>query len=441
MQETIEEWFEQHCVKITYDGENGSAILIPMDNKEVYCITAGHCIKNTEQIEKEKLSIKRELSSKLQEFTYCYKDHLVIKELDIAILKLVCEESLSRVMIKDLNVGECVKNVGFPEYLEINDNQLKRYDMSGKVNKVTTENKVVIECNNPNFTYDNSANELIPGMSGEGIFGMDKGTVYLGGIITDLLATNGAYNALLGITIGKINTELISNSWESINPYDYSDFKKFDTYVSLFDKPMDTVCRKKKQHIYNNIKPKNIVEHCGKKLIWPYGMPDINDHKLWSVWLLYLILRCVEDDNNIKEGRFYYIDGERGKRKIKLIYATNSTKLDTFLKNFIINAEEENLEDGELILVQTCSFPPCTQYLEPARVKEIVSDIADDELEDNQLLIDSVKDASKGISMMHISNLINSISHSLENKCNEHMEEKEVIEMVRERLHEVLYEY
>lgn len=441
MQETIEEWFEQHCVKITYDGKNGSGVLIPMGNKEVFCITAGHCINNVEQIEIEKLSIKRELMSKMQEFTYSYIDNLIIKELDIAIIKLECKEFLSKVMIKEFILGVDVKNVGFPEYLEINDNQLKRNDMSGKVNKVTTDDKIIVECNIPNFTYDNSADDLIPGMSGEGIFMVDRGTVYLGGIITDFYAKSGAFNSLLGITVSRINNELVKKNWKSLNPYDYSDFKSFDADVKLFDKPMETVCRKKKQHIYENIIPKNIVEHCGRKLIWPYGMPDINDRKLWSIWLLYLILRCIEDENNIREGRFYYIEGERGKRKIKLIYATNKTKLDTFLKDFIIRAEEENIEDGELILVETCSFAPCTLYLAPERVKEIVSDIGDDDLENNQLLIDSVKDATKGISIMHISNLINDIRSLIERKCNDHMEEKEVIEMVRERLHEVLYEY
>ncbi|RKD33946.1 ABC-three component system protein [Lacrimispora algidixylanolytica] len=441
MQETIEEWFERHCVKITYDEENGSGVLIPMDNNEVYCITAAHCIKYAKQMDKEKLIIKREISSNLQQFTYCYIDNFIIEELDIAILRLKCTEPLSKVMIKELKLGVDVKNVGFPEFLEINDNQIRRYDLSGKVNKVTTDNKIIVESLTPFFTYDNSASELIPGMSGEGIFGVDRGTIYLGGIITDLSAKNGAYSSLLGITIKRINTVLIANKWKSINPYDYSDFKNFDADVKLFDKPMDTVFRKKKQHIYSNIKPKNIVEHCGKKLIWPYGMPDIGDRKLWSIWLLYLILRCIEDENNIKEGRVYCIDGIRGKRKIKLIYVTNNTKLDTFLKDFIIHSEEENLEDRELILVETCSFPPYTIYLEPERVKEIVSDIADDDLENNHLLIDSVKDTSKGISMMHISNLINDIRSMLEKRCSEKMEEEEVTKMVRDRLHEVLYEY
>ena len=108
-----------------------------------------------------------------------------------------------------------------------------------------------------------------------------------------------------------------------------------------------------------------------------------------EAWLLYLIIRCIEDRENLKNENYYMIKGIDGDRSVKVFYVTNHTKLPDFLKDYLQNAYFD-INDGELMIIKT-DKTPAKKILPSSKINEIVTNISRTISVENHLYIDDVK--------------------------------------------------
>lgn len=52
------------------------------------------------------------------------------------------------------------------------------------------------------------------------------------------------------------------------------------------------------------ITPQDIIETRGNKIVWPYSNITIINSKVWEEWLLYLIIRSIENKSNLENKNF-----------------------------------------------------------------------------------------------------------------------------------------
>ena len=74
------------------------------------------------------------------------------------------------------------------------------------------------------------------------------------------------------------------------------------------------------QNVRNNVLPIDIINKCGEKLVWPYSTTKLHNKNIWEGWLLYLIIRSIENKDNMKDDKFYVLNSID--RKVKLIYCS-----------------------------------------------------------------------------------------------------------------------
>ena len=109
-------------------------------------------------------------------------------------------------------------------------------------------------------------------------------------------------------------------------------FEEFvDGTLEIFDEPLMEVCSAQIPEIIKNVSPNNIIDHCGNKVVWPYSDKNMLKKEVWEDWLLYLIIRCIENRENMKDENYYIFKGQDGDRRVKIFYSTKYTKFPRFI--------------------------------------------------------------------------------------------------------------
>ncbi|MFR6462419.1 MAG: ABC-three component system protein [Anaerostipes hadrus] len=173
------------------------------------------------------------------------------------------------------------------------------------------------------------------------------------------------------------------------------------------------------------------------KIVWPYSNKSILKQTVWEEWLLYLIIRCIESRDNVKNEGFYVIKNKEKNRKVKVLYATNHTKLPDFLKDYLDKAYQD-ISPGQIMIIKT-DTTPASKRISSIKMSKIVSDISNAISIDNHVYIDSVENSIRQMSIIHISALVDEMINFVEQEENEGLRGKALEKKLGERIVEVLY--
>ena len=315
---------------------------------------------------------------------------------------------------------------------------IKRYLLRGEINDIPSKSIIQINSESSFETYESTASQNVSGYSGSGVFIEEDNRIYLCGILNDLCSPEGAFSAINGISIFRIDDELFKAQNIHLPNIRWCSFNDFvQGTLEIFDDPLVEVCSVQIPEIIRNVTPKNIMDRCGSKIVWPYSHKSVLKNELWEAWLLYLIIRCIEDRENLKNENYYMIKGIDGDRSVKVFYVTNHTKLPDFLKDYLQNAYFD-INDGELMIIKT-DKTPAKKILPSSKINEIVTNISRTISVENHLYIDDVKSSMQHISLVHIEALIDEMVRFIDEDGNEQLSGKELERKLSGRILEVLH--
>lgn len=435
----ITDFYDKVVIKIEYEGSYGSGILIS-DTKKTnsYLITAWHCLKKQTDISYEKIKIFRQVAGDIKEISLNFREKTIFRESDIIIFTIEFLDDIPEYQIIEPEIKEKVAIVGFPNALNSVSSNIKRYLLRGVINDIPGQSIIQINSDRSLETYESTASQNVSGYSGSGIFIEGDNRIYLCGILNELCSPEGAFSAINGISIFRIDDELFKEKnihLPNIRWCSFSDFVQ--GALEIFDDPLMEICSVQIPEITKNVTPKNIIDRCGSKIVWPYSYKSVLKNELWEAWLLYLIIRCIEDRDNLKNENYYMIRGIDGDRSIKVFYVTNHTKLPDFLKDYMQNAYLD-IDNGELMIIKT-DKTPAKKILPSSKIDEIVTNISRTISAENHLYIDDVKSGMQHISLVHIEALIDEMVRFIDEDGNEQLSGRELERKLSERILEVLH--
>ena len=192
--------FDKNCIRIEYDGEAGSGIIIPaFDNSKIYIVTAHHVLKDTEEgnLDISKISFFRTIDGIYQELKLTINDYKCDSKADIAVIQADYIDGLPHIYLSSAYDKEELFFIGYP-YLLYNDEEEKNKRLS--LNIISSENrssfKYLGKITDNLSNYSISEIEHLKGFSGGGIVAKDNDLLYLIGIETNALTERGNYNAV-----------------------------------------------------------------------------------------------------------------------------------------------------------------------------------------------------------------------------------------------------
>ncbi len=329
----ITDFYDKVSVKIEYQENTGSGVLISHSEKtESYLITAYHCLGEQVDIDYQKIITFRQIKGKLERFYLKFRKHVIIKDNDVIIFTIDYLEDVPEYQIMNPEIKEEVTIAGFPNGLKGEDSTIHRYLLRGKVNDLPGKSIVQINSERNFDTYENDAKGNVSSYSGGGIFIESNDQAFLCGITTELGSAQGAFSIINGISIFKIDEELYEKTNMHLPNIKWCSFEEFvDGTLEIFDEPLMEVCSAQIPEIIKNVSPNNIIDHCGNKVVWPYSDKNMLKKEVWEDWLLYLIIRCIENRENMKDENYYIFKGQDGDRRVKIFYSTKYTKFPRFI--------------------------------------------------------------------------------------------------------------
>lgn len=432
-------FYDKVALKVEYEGQIGSGVLCSNVKKNSsYLITAWHCLKGQGDINYENIKTFRQVEGKMQEMNLIYRDKIILEDNDIIILFLDFMEDIPIYWISELDVHEEVFIVGFPKGLSSEKSSIARYALRGQVNELPGNYIIQINCTVPIETYESDAQNIVSQYSGSAIFVESDKQVYLAGIVTELGSPQGTFGVINGVMISKIDEELYQFGEGHLPNIKWCSFDEFvQSTLEIFDEPLMEICSVQIPEITRSVTPNNIVERCGNKIVWPYSVKGLLKKEVWEAWLLYLIIRCIESRENMKDENYYMIRDEDRNRQVKLYYATNHTKLPDFLKDYMQNAYCD-INNGELMIVGTQKIPT-QRVLSADKIEKIVSDISSTICAEQHLYIDEIKNSMQRISIVHIRKLVEEMEDFVEEHEADNLTGRELERELSERVWEILH--
>lgn len=433
------DFYDKVVVWIKYRGISGSGVLISsMEKNNSYLISAWHCFGKQSNINYGEIEVFRQEENELKQIFLNFKDSVIIEQNDIIICELDYIEDIPQYQIVRPENRDKVAFVGFPNGLSGEECMTHRYIIRGEINELPNDSIIQINSERSFETYSSDARKNMSSYSGSGIFIESDTIPYLCGIITDLGSKEGTFSFVNGISISVIDDILYRKKNIHLPNIKWSSFEKFVTNtLKIFDEPLANICSVQIPEIIENVTPDSILEHCGNKIVWPYSNKSILKQEVWEEWLLYLIIRCIESHDNVKNERFYVIKNREKNRKVKVLYSKDHTRLPDFLKDYLENAYQD-ISAGQVMIVKT-DTTPVLKKLSSRRIDKIVSDISSAISIENHIYIDDVESNIRQISIMHISALVDEMNNFIEQEENEGLKGRELEKKLGKRILEVLY--
>lgn len=433
-------FYDKVVVMTKYKGYSGSGVLIS-DGKEnnSYLISAWHCFEKNPNINYQEIKIFRQEKNNLKQMSLNFKGKIIVEQSDIIIFEIDYVDDIPQYQIIRPEIQEKAVFVGFPNGLSSEECNTHRYIMRGEINDFPNDSIIQVNSERNFETYISDAKSNVSGYSGCGIFLESDKNTYLCGIVTDLGSTNGLFSFVNGVSIYVIDEVLCKEKNVHLPNPKWSSFEKFiKSTLGIFEEPLSSICSVQIPEIIENVTPSSILEHCGNKIVWPYSDKSIRKKEVWEEWLLYLIIRCIESRDNVKNEGFYVIKNKEKSRKVKVLYATNHTKLPDFLKDYLENAYQD-ISSGQVMIVKT-DITPASKRISENKINKIVSDISSVISTENHIYIDTVESNIRQISIIHISALVDEMINFVEKEENGELSGQELEKKLGKKIMEVLYE-
>lgn len=203
----IEQKYEQHAVKISSNGINGSGCVIhPLNSESSFIFTAKHCLTENGQVEKDKVTLSGPLISDKVEIKDIFIDPLH----DVGIIQISRLNDYTSSLFVEPKKDLPVNLFGFPSLLK-GESQILPCRVS--FNK---ENYSEIELSQNQTTFEKSTPETIKGFSGSGIFHENANNLFIVGILVRLKACDGAYNNVCAYHISVFDNLLVEKGFSSL---------------------------------------------------------------------------------------------------------------------------------------------------------------------------------------------------------------------------------
>lgn len=438
----IDIFWDQVVVKTVYKGSNqGSGVILQTEKKNYsYLITAWHCLNQEKSVEMNAIQVFRQINGEMNLLSVIPIEIMIIEQYDIAIVKLELLNELPMYRMANVSYDESLVVVGFPRAMDNQLSRIKRFPLGAKVISIPEKNVFTLDSMQPLETITQTARDVVSCISGSGIFKVVEDEIFLCGIIIELSSPEGAFGALCGISRDCIQKSLSDSGWDPICDIDVCSFDIFkEQVIEIFEEPMNRICALQMPYIRNSVKPSDIKMRCGKKLVWPYSELNLNNKDVWEGWLLYLIFRSLESQENLKDEKYYMVDSVNGKRKVKLIYVTNKTTLSEFLKDYLQNAYVDVSKDAFLII--KTKKEPQTKILQASHIEKVVRDISNVISVNAEMRIDDVKSSIRKLSLIHIGKMVEELNIILEGFDADSEDESDLERKLGQRIGEMLYEF
>lgn len=434
-----ENFYDKVVVKIKYKNYNSSGVMISnIEKSESYLISAWHCFGNELSIVYRKMEIYRQEENDLKQLTLNFKGEIIVRECDIIIFEIDYIDDIPQYQIMRPEIKDKAVFVGFPNSLSDEECMTHRYIIRGEINDFPKDSIIQVNSERNFETYSCDAKSNMSGYSGGGIFVEDAGIPYLCGIVTNLGSAEGVFAFVNGISIFVIDDRLYKEKNIHLPNIKWSSFKKYiKSTLRIFEEPLVEICSVQIPEIIESVTPNSILNHCGNKIVWPYSDKAVLKEEVWEEWLLYLIIRCIESRENLKNEGFYVIKNKGKNRKVKVLYATNHIKLPDFLKDYLENAYQD-ISPGQIMIIKT-DTTPAAKKISSGKIDKIVSDISITISTENHIYIDTVESNIRQLSIIHISALIDEMINFIEQEENEELKGQELEKKLGKRIVEVLY--
>lgn len=439
----IDEFYDQIVIKTEYKKICGSGVLLQTaDMSNSYLLTAWHCIYKdaAEVAELGLLKIYRQINGNMQQIPIVPKDILAVSQNDLIVIKLEYIAGIQICRTVDVKVGDEVFITGFPRAMDNPQSIIKRYPLDAKIVSLPGENRILLNSGRAMTTFSQTAKDIMSNFSGSGIFKKVEDEMFLCGFITDLSSPDGAFESVLGFSRDCIQIKLAENEWDILCDIEVCSFQIFqNSVIEIFEEPMNRICSVQMPNIKNSVVPNDIIKHCGKKLVWPYSDKNLHCKEIWEGWLLYLIFRSIEEQENLKNERYYIVNNKNRKRKVKLIYVTNKTKLSEFLKDYLQNAYSD-INEGDFLVIKT-KKDPATVILRSTQIDKVITDISNVICVQQEMRIDEVKSNKKNVSLIHIRKMIDELNSVLEENLDFGVDDNKLERLLGKRIGDMLYEF
>lgn len=212
--------FDKNCIRIEYDGETGSGIIIPaFDNSNIYIITAHHVLKYTEEgnFDKSKLSFYRTIEGIYQNLNLVIDDFKCKREADVAILQADYIDEIPHIYLSSAYDKEELFFIGYPYLLDNDEEKNKRLSLNITSSEKRSSYRYLGKITDNLSNYSISEIDHLKGFSGGGIVTKDKDSLYLIGIETNALTDCANYYAIEYITSDYIY-DFICKNFSLISP-------------------------------------------------------------------------------------------------------------------------------------------------------------------------------------------------------------------------------
>lgn len=425
-------YYDKLVVKIEYHDISGSGIIISdAQEKKNYLISAHHCFEKEEKIDYKEIKIYRQENGCLNLLKLKFERHISLIDVDIIIFEINNLLDVYKCQIINCNNNDQVFLVGFPRSLEGDDSTTKRYKLSAKVNEIVNKKIFNIDSERSLETYNSDSKTNTAGFSGCGVFLEHKSNCYLCGIITSLSSNEGAFYFFNATSINYIDEYLFNNMKIHLNNAKFKNFEFYrDSTLEIFEPELKRICSVHLKQVAEKITPQDIIETRGNKIVWPYSNITIINSKVWEEWLLYLIIRSIENKSNLENKNFYVINNNGNKRDVQVLYTSEYVTLPDFLNDYLKNACQD-IKKSQIMVIQTDKVPS-NKKMGHKNIKKIVKNICESIEEDTGILIDETEEKIGEISIVHIEEFTTEMAKFMEE--NDELSRGEIEKKLSERI-------
>ena len=280
-------------------------------------------------------------------------------------------------------------------------------------------------------TYNSDSKTNTAGFSGCGVFLEHKSNCYLCGIITSLSSNEGAFYFFNATSINYIDEYLFNNMKIHLNNAKFKNFEFYrDSTLEIFEPELKRICSVHLKQVAEKITPQDIIETRGNKIVWPYSNITIINSKVWEEWLLYLIIRSIENKSNLENKNFYVINNNGNKRDVQVLYTSEYVTLPDFLNDYLKNACQD-IKKSQIMVIQTDKVPS-NKKMGHKNIKKIVKNICESIEEDTGILIDETEEKIGEISIVHIEEFTTEMAKFMEE--NDELSRGELEKKLSERI-------
>jgi hypothetical protein len=328
--------------------------------------------------------------------------------------------------------------IGYPGRLEKNDFITDEVDC--QVGRKVVDGRIKIIPDNPQFTFDKNAKEILEGYSGGGVFKETGQDILLVGIVSRLFDKAGAEGKILIMPIkyfAEIFTQEEIDALKSKFPVSFKVYtNKIWSKKKIPEHLSEILEKEAKKIIGHGISPSLVLKLFEGELFIKDDPGCKNDFELWSGWLEFLVYcnLITQESPPAKEEKLKSLLA--GKR---FVYSGTENHWATIIT--VLLKEHQHISKGEDTIIINSKEPMHKRKLKPADVRNILPNIGEDYWDGGgENDIGRVSSPHEDITFIHISEFAERINQNVNLTERLARKESEIIQELKNSVSEALNE-